>query len=176
MTPTPIKNKQEMRNKILDIVTYHSDEGTSGYLLSDKQIDQLLALFDTEGEQVEKKDEVRWEKEFDEGFKKRMWHPNNISLRKVVKDYIRNLLSSREKRIRQDCEMEKAAIRVAEKSIYKQNLVLVKERIRRELKSKVDSLIRTRMMKFANTELKKRKNAFDEMLELNRDVLTVITK
>jgi hypothetical protein len=35
---------------------------------------------------------------------------------------------------------------------------------------KVDELIRARMMKFANTELKKRKNAFDEMAELNKDI------
>ena len=37
-----------MDQKIKQIITYSSDEGTSGYLLSQKQIDQLKSLFLTE--------------------------------------------------------------------------------------------------------------------------------
>jgi len=35
---------KDLRKEILEIITYHSDEGTSGYLLNDEQIGQLLAL------------------------------------------------------------------------------------------------------------------------------------
>lgn len=37
-----------LRQAILNIVTYHSDEGTSGYLLSDAQIDKIVALVEKE--------------------------------------------------------------------------------------------------------------------------------
>jgi hypothetical protein len=32
------------RNNLKEIVTYHSDDGTSGYLLNDDQIDSILQL------------------------------------------------------------------------------------------------------------------------------------
>ena len=31
-----------LREKIKEISTYHSDDGTSGYLLSDEQIDEII--------------------------------------------------------------------------------------------------------------------------------------
>jgi len=39
---------EELREKLLAIITYHSDEGTSGYLLSEKKINDLLALIHSE--------------------------------------------------------------------------------------------------------------------------------
>lgn len=41
-----------MRQKIKEIVTYHTDEGTSGYLLSEEQIDKILDLIHQEIEKA----------------------------------------------------------------------------------------------------------------------------
>lgn len=42
--------KQEhLRKKIYDIITYHGDDGTSGYALSDEQVEQIVDLFPQEG-------------------------------------------------------------------------------------------------------------------------------
>ncbi len=36
------------KDKLREIVTYHSDDGTSGYLLSEKQIDAIIELVEKE--------------------------------------------------------------------------------------------------------------------------------
>ena len=38
----------KLREEIKKIATYHSDDGTSGYLLSEEQITAILALFEKE--------------------------------------------------------------------------------------------------------------------------------
>ena len=40
------KTKEEIIKKVRKIVTYHSEGGTSGYLLSGKQIDDISKLID----------------------------------------------------------------------------------------------------------------------------------
>lgn len=51
-------NKEELRKKVLDIVTYSSDEGTSGYLLSMEQVDRIMDLFPVDNRLTEKKGEL----------------------------------------------------------------------------------------------------------------------
>ena len=52
-----------LRDKIKEIITYHSDDGTSGYALSNEQIDALDALFNSnlkeQRELLEKKLRIR---------------------------------------------------------------------------------------------------------------------
>lgn len=43
-----MKTKDELRKKILEIATFHDDNGTSGYLLSDEMVDKIIELIDSE--------------------------------------------------------------------------------------------------------------------------------
>lgn len=48
-------NNTKLREKIENICTYHGDEGTSGYLLSNKQFEEILSLFDEYAKEKKKK-------------------------------------------------------------------------------------------------------------------------
>jgi len=43
-------NIDEVRQKLLEIVTYHSDDGTSGYLLDEERIKKIMKLIKKGGE------------------------------------------------------------------------------------------------------------------------------
>ena len=36
---------EELKEKIKEIITYHSDDGTSGYSLNDKQVEKIIDVF-----------------------------------------------------------------------------------------------------------------------------------
>lgn len=39
-----IFNQEDVRVKLLEIITYHGDDGTSGYCLSNSQIEKVMGL------------------------------------------------------------------------------------------------------------------------------------
>ena len=39
---------KEIKDKIIEVCTYHNDDGTSGYLLNDNQLNRLFYLFESE--------------------------------------------------------------------------------------------------------------------------------
>lgn len=54
-----------LHQKIKEICTYHADEGTSGYSLSDEQFEKLFRLFEAEEREIDEKwkkilEEYRW--------------------------------------------------------------------------------------------------------------------
>jgi hypothetical protein len=48
-----------LETQIREIITYHSDEGTSGYLLSEKQIADILSLIKSIVPDIPESDETR---------------------------------------------------------------------------------------------------------------------
>ena len=66
MTTYKKMTQKELKEKILDIITYHSDGGTSGYALSNEQVDKIMELFSEREEEIKEKIE-KLEKEMVEG-------------------------------------------------------------------------------------------------------------
>lgn len=60
-------NKDEIKDQIMHICTYHGDEGTSGYLLTVEQFKKLFDLYDQAISQAKKETAERFQQELDGG-------------------------------------------------------------------------------------------------------------